>query len=144
MTSPARQLAGESLHRRETLTPSSARQFGLVMAGFFVILAAIWSWRAAWTGAALWCGVAAAFAAAAVLAPGALQPLNRLWFRLGLLLHAVVNPLFLGIMFFGVITPIGLLMRALGKRPIPLRFDSAASSYWVDRTTPPGPMTKQY
>ena len=79
-----------------------------------------------------------------MLAPQALQPLNRLWFRLGLLLHAVVNPLILGAMFFVVMTPIGLLMRALGKRPIPASFDRAASRYWVDRTTPPGPMTKQY
>ena len=84
---------------RETLTPGSARQFGLVMAGFFVILRRIFNGRGApgpWTGAALWCGVAAAFAAAAVLAPGALQPLNRLWFRSRAVLHAVVNPLILG------------------------------------------------
>jgi hypothetical protein len=144
MKTPSRQMAGESLHRRETLKPGSARQFGFVMAGFFVLLTLIWAWSASWLLAALWLGIAVAFALAAVLAPRALEPLNRLWFRLGLVLHAIVNPLFLGAMFFGVMTPIGLLMRVLGKRPIPLGFDDAASSYWVARATPPGPMTKQY
>jgi hypothetical protein len=49
-----------------------------------------------------------------------------------------VSPVVLGIMFFLVVTPIGLLMRAFGKDPLRLRFDKSASSYWLDRT-PPGP-----
>jgi len=44
----------------------------------------------------------------------------------------------LGIMFFVVITPMALVMRALGKDLLRLRFDRAAASYWIDRT-PPGP-----
>jgi hypothetical protein len=67
-----------------------------------------------------------------------LSPLNRLWLRFGLLLHKIVSPLVLGIMFFLVITPIGLLMRAVGKDLLRLKFDKRSSSYWIERL-PPGP-----
>jgi hypothetical protein len=53
-------------------------------------------------------------------------------------LHAVMTPVLLGLMFFTTITPIGWLMRALGKRPLALGFDREAKSYWIHRT-PPGP-----
>lgn len=141
---PSGQLTGESLHREDKLTPGSARQFGLVMAVFFAVLCTIALWRGAWTWAAVWAGFLAVFGLAALVMPRTLDPLNRLWFRFGLLLHAIVNPLVMGLMFFVVMTPIGLLMRALGKRPIPLRPDRAAASYWLPRETAPGPMTKQY
>ncbi len=81
---------------------------------------------------------ASAFLLVAVVYPKLLAPLNHLWFKFGLLLHKIVNPVVLAIMFFLVITPIGLLMRALGKDPLRLRLDKAATSYWIDRT-PPGP-----
>ena len=55
-----------------------------------------------------------------------------------MLLHHVMSPLILGIMFFAVFTPIGLWMRLVGKRPLDLRFDAAADSYWVHRK-PPAP-----
>jgi len=141
---PSGQLAGESLHREDKLTPGSARQFGLVMAVFFAILFSIALWRGAWAWAAFWSGFVALFSLSALIAPRTLDPLNRLWFRFGLLLHAIVNPIVMGLMFFVVITPIGLLMRTLGKRPIPLRPDRATASYWLSRETAPGPMTKQY
>jgi len=79
--------------------------------------------------------------------PAILVPLNRLWFRLGRLLHRVVNPLVMGLLFFVVITPYGLLMRLFGKRPLALEFDRGAASYWLARNTnelQPGPMTRQY
>jgi hypothetical protein len=72
------------------------------------------------------------------LSPAALAPLNRVWTRFGLLLHRIVSPVVLGVMFFVVVTPMGLIMRALGKDPLRLRFDRDARSYWIDRR-PPGP-----
>jgi len=80
----------------------------------------------------------AVLAALALVAPRALKPLNILWFRFGLLLHAIITPVVLGLMFFTVITPLGWLMRAFGKRPLSLGFDRTATSYWIHRT-PPGP-----
>jgi hypothetical protein len=64
--------------------------------------------------------------------------LDRLWLRVGLVLHRVVNPLVLGVMFYGVITPFGLAMRWAGRDPLRKRFDPLAQSYWIERR-PPGP-----
>ena len=83
-------------------------------------------------------GIAAAFAVVALARPGVLAPLNRLWTRFGLLLHKVVSPLIMGMLFYLTVTPIGLLMRAMGKDPLRLRPDPDAASYWIERD-PPGP-----
>ena len=61
----------------------------------------------------------AAFLLVAWLWPAALAPLNRVWTRFGLLLHRIVSPVVLGVMFFVVITPMGLVMRAAGQRSAP-------------------------
>jgi hypothetical protein len=115
------------------------------MACFFAILCALALWRAAsWFWPAIFAGTSAAFAVTAVSMPKLLQPLNALWFRFGLLLHLVINPLVMGAVFFGVITPIALIMRALGKHPVPLRADKTAKSYWIVREQQPGAMTRQY
>jgi hypothetical protein len=82
--------------------------------------------------------VAAVFLAAALVFPSALGPLNRLWLKFGLLLHKIVSPVVLGIMFFLVITPIGLFLRARGKDPLRLKPNRQSKSYWIERV-PPGP-----
>jgi len=76
-----------------------------------------------------------------------LSPFNRVWFLFGLLLHKVISPVILGLIFYTTITPIGLIMKLIGKRPMPLNFDQEAKSYWIERK-PPGPepksMTRQF
>lgn len=127
----------ESFERDAAVQGSSNRTFGLVFAAVFVIIGVL----PAVLGRSmrLWSlALAALFFAIALAAPGLLGPLNRLWTRFGLLLHRIVSPVVLGIMFFLVVTPIGLVMRAFGKDPLRLRFDKGARSYWVDRI-PPGP-----
>ena len=127
----------ESYERSEDVHGSSDRSFGIVFAivfGVIGLLPLVFG-----GGARLWSlGVGAVFLVAAVVVPAVLAPLNRLWLRFGLLLHRIVSPVVLGIMFFVVITPMGLVMRAFGKDLLRLRFDRAAASYWIDRT-PPGP-----
>ena len=127
----------ESFGRDEPVQTSSNRAFGLVFAAVFLIVG-VWPW--AFGGQIrLWSiAVGAAFLAAAWFWSAALAPLNRVWTRFGLLLHRIVSPIVLGVMFFLVVTPTGLLMRALGKDPLRLRFDRDARSYWIDRR-PPGP-----
>jgi hypothetical protein len=127
----------ESFDRTSPVKTSSDRVFGLVFAGFFAIVAflPLLSGRAP----RLWSlGVSGVFLVMALAVPTVLAPLNRLWMRLGLLLHRIVSPVVLGLMFFVVVTPMGLLMRMLGKDPLRLRFDRGASTYWISRT-PPGP-----
>ena len=127
----------EDLNREHAVKSASERSLGFVFAGFFLIVAMLplFTGRAlrAWSLAA-----AAAFLGVALLRPALLAPLNRVWQKLGRLLHKVVSPVVLGVMFYLVVAPTGLLMRLLGKDPLRLRLDRASESYWIERT-PPGP-----
>jgi hypothetical protein len=91
--------------------------------------------------------VAALVMTATLAMPDLLTLPNRLWLRFGLLLHRVVSPIALGLMFYIVITPMGLLMRAMGKDLLCLRRGDPAGTYWIKRD-PPGPkpssMSKQF
>lgn len=124
--------------RTQTIRNKSGnRSFGLVMAGAFLIVSLVPLVRGnpvhPWGAAA-----AGVFLAAALLFPAALSPLNRLWFRFGLLLHAITSPLLLGALFYLVFTPIGLLRRLLGGDPLRRKPDPGRGSYWIERS-PPGP-----
>jgi Saxitoxin biosynthesis operon protein SxtJ len=127
----------ESYSRDETVIGGSDRSFGIVMAAAFVVISLLNWWRHGhswpWTG-----GIAVLFLAAALLYPAALNPFNRLWLKFGLLLHKVVNPLVMALVFFGTVLPTGLIMRALGKDPLRLKRQPNAKSYWIERR-PPGP-----
>ena len=68
-----------------------------------------------------------------------LHPLNRAWTKLGLLLHRIVNPIVMGLIFFGTILPTSLIMRFLAKDPLRLSRDPGAESYWIRRTPGPAP-----
>jgi hypothetical protein len=115
----------------------SERSFGLVFAGFFALVG-LWPLLGGEAPRNWALGLGALFLLLAFAAPKLLTPLNKLWFKFGLLLHHIVNPLVMALMFFVVIMPIGLLMRIFGKDPLRLRFDREAKSYWIPRD-PPGP-----
>jgi hypothetical protein len=116
---------------------SSDRSFGFVFAAVFLIIGLYPLLHA--TGIRIWAVVISGlFLLLATLVPQVLAPANRLWTKFGLLLHHIVSPIALGILFFLVVTPTGLLMRLFGKDPLRLRFDPAADSYWIKRD-PPGP-----
>ena len=72
-----------------------------------------------------------------------LNPLNRLWFKFGIFLGKIISPLVMGIIFFLVVTPIGLLMRLLNKDLLNLRFNNN-SSYWIEKTEPKSKMKNQF
>jgi hypothetical protein len=127
----------ENYSRQEDVKGSSDRSFGLIFAAAFAIIGTLP--LLAGRSFRLWALiVTAAFVLTALAAPQLFAPFNRLWTLFGLMLHRAVSPIMLGIMFFLVVTPIGLLMRTLGKQPLRLNFDKSAASYWIDRT-PPGP-----
>ena len=94
----------ESYSRHEPAIPSSDRSFGMVMAAAFALLTLINMWHFGrvwpWTG-----GLAVVFFVFACLCPAALKPLNRTWFKFGLLLHKMVNPIVMGLVFFGTVLP---------------------------------------
>ncbi len=139
-------MAHEDLSRDQQVEGSSDRSFGLVFAGVFLVVAC---WPLFHRELPRWwaLGVAVVFAIIAIWKPALLTRANRLWIKLGVLLGKVVSPIALGILFYGVITPIGALMRLTGKDPLRLKLDSGADSYWIPRK-PPGPppdsMTNQF
>jgi hypothetical protein len=139
-------MAHEDLTRSELIEGSSDRAFGLVFAAAF-FLVALWPlfhkepfrWWA--------CAVAGVFLVIALARPALLAVLNRMWMKLGILLGKIVSPVALGLLFFLILTPLGAIMRLVGKDPLRLKFDPSASSYWI-RREPPGPppdsMTNQF
>ena len=130
----------EDFGRQEAPAGGSNRAFGLTVGG---ILAAIGLARWVLSGDLGWlAGVLMAAGLPLVLfglvAANSLAPLNRAWHRLGLMLLRITNPILMGLIFYVTVTPIALIMRLAGKDPLHLKFDSEASSYWIDRR-PPGP-----
>jgi hypothetical protein len=128
------------------VTIGSDRNFGIIFAAVFCVIALgplvhgglIRSWALV---------ISVCFLACAFLIPRWLRPLNLLWFRFGLLLHHVVNPIVMGALYFGAVVPMGMLLHAVGKDLLRLKFDRAAATYWIPRDPPAPPlggMTKQF
>ena len=139
--------ANEPVVSHRKVVAGSDRSFGLVFAGFFCAggaaagdprraAALVGAWRRRRLRGCR-----------AFIAPRLLHPLNRVWFALGLLLHHVVNPVIMAVMFYGAILPMALLLRALGKDLLRLKREPAAASYWIAREPPapaPRSMNKQF
>jgi hypothetical protein len=113
------------------------RSFGITFAVVFALIALFPLLHGG--GIRLWALAGTlVFGGLALVRPALLRPLNRIWFRFGLMLHKIVNPVVLGVMFFLVITPVAALVRLFGGKLMPLDFDKNAESYW-QRRSPPGP-----
>jgi hypothetical protein len=130
-------MSHEDLTRQQRVEASSDRAFGLVFAAVFFVIAA---WPLLDAGAPRWwaAAVGGLIGLIALGRPALLAGLNRQWIKLGLLLGRIVSPVALGLLFFGVLAPIGALMRLAGKDPLRLKRDPDAPSYWRPRV-PPGP-----
>ena len=72
-----------------------------------------------------------------------LTPLNKLWFKFGLLLGNFISPIIMGLVFFLVVTPTGLFMRLIGKDLLNLNKKNV-KSYWIDKTGPKSKMKNQF
>lgn len=119
------------------LKGASNRTFGLL----FSIVFAVNACYPLLTGGSMrqWSLIAAGvFAGLALLIPAVLAPANRVWMKFGELLHHIVSPVALGVVFYVAVLPTGLILRLLGKDPLRLRFDPSATSYWIKRD-PSGP-----
>ena len=136
----------EDFSRPQQGEASSNRAFGWT---FVVVFLIVGLWPLGFgAGLRWWAVITAAMVMLATLATPTLLALpNRLWLRFGALLHRLVSPVALALMFYVVITPMGLLMRALGKDLLCLRRGDPFDSYWIKRD-PPGPkpssMSKQF
>jgi len=120
----------------------SNRSFGWVFTAFFTLVGAYSLWRGGtvypWSF-----GLAAVISVVTIARPEWLAPLNRLWMKFGELLHRVVSPVVLGVIFYGVFTPVGFVMRMARRDTMKRKFEPTAPTYWI-RRSPPGPAVDSF
>ena len=121
---------------------SSNRSFGIVFFVVFLIIALfplindgnirLWSLF-----------VSLAFLTLGLLNSKFLSPLNKIWFKFGLFLGKIISPMVMGLIFFFVVTPIGILMRILKKDLLNLKMNNN-KSYWIEKSEPKSKMKNQF
>ena len=122
---------------------SSNRNFGIV---FFLVFILIGLWPLIDEGnIRIWSIILASiFLVLGIFNSKLLYPFNRLWFEFGKLLGIVVSPIVMGIIFFILITPIGFLMKIMGKDLLKNKYNKNINSYWIKRDKSVGTMKKQF
>ena len=113
------------------LNPAEGRRFGLTLGAAFLVLGGVLWWRGRAPAAAVVLGLAVALLAASVVLPSRLGPVRRAWLAFSEALSRVTTPVFLGLVYFGAIAPVGLLLRVRGRNP--LTRHRRAASCWVPR-----------
>ena len=108
--------------------PREGRRFAFPVGTAFILLAALLLWRDRTTAAAVIVSLGGLLWGAGIVIPGRLGPVYRGWMRMALAISRVTTPVFLGIVYFLVLTPTGLVMRLLGKNPIV--HEPGAHGYW--------------
>ena len=121
------------------------RSFGLLVGGLFGVLG-FWPVVLRGEGARLWALILAALLVIpAVLFPASLRPAHRVWMAIGEALGWINTRIILGLVFYGVMTPMGLVMRLLGRDRMHRRLEPTADSYRVARPTRPSDhMARQF
>ena len=121
---------------------SSNRSFGIV---FFVVFLLIALYPLTYGGEIrIWSLIISLiFLTLGLLNSKILAPLNKIWFKFGILLGRIVSPLIMGIIFFLVVTPVGLIMRLLGKDVLNLKYNKN-KSYWIEKNGPKSKMKNQF
>ena len=121
---------------------SSNRSFGIVFFIFFLFVALyplfnnedikLWSLI-----------ISIIFLILGLLNSKVLTPLNRIWFKFGIILGKIVSPFVMGIIYFLIVTPIGLIMKLFGKDLLNLKYENK-NSYWIEKTGPKSKMKNQF
>ena len=121
---------------------SSNRSFGIVFAFVFLLIAL---YPLSYSGEIrYWSAIISLiFLVLGLLKSKILTPLNKLWFKFGIFLGKIMSPLIMGIIFFLVVTPIGLIMRLLGKDLLNLKYENK-NTYWIEKTGPKNKMKNQF
>ena len=129
--------------KQKEIKTSSNKSFGLV---FFVIFMTIALWPLLNDGnIRIWSVIVSIiFLILSLFNSKILTPFNKLWMRLGILLGAIVSPIVMGIVYFAVITPIGLIMKLFGKDVLNLKIDKNKNTYWTLKKKIPSKMKDQF
>ena len=113
------------------LTAAQGRKFGLTVGGAFLVLAGIAFWRQRLTTAEVLGSLGGLLVVAGLVMPTQLGPVERGWMQLAHLISKVTTPIVMGVMYLGVLTPIGLLRRTFGGNP--MVHQPAGGTYWKSR-----------
>jgi large-conductance mechanosensitive channel len=130
----------ENYRDNEPTEAGSDRAFGCTVGTILMLIGAAKAFEAGAIPpvACLIFGAGAVVLLLGISAPSRLSALNRLWLKVGAAIAKVINPIILALLFFFVVTPMALVMRTAGKRPLRLAPDRAAASYWIYRNSPEG------
>ena len=122
---------------------SSNRNFGLV---FFIVFLIVTIWPLTYEEPVrIWSAIISSFfLILGLMNSKLLAPLNKLWFKFGMILGAIVSPVVMGVVFFLVVTPIGLIMKIMGKDLLNKKYDKKKRTYWIKRDTLIGTMKRQF
>ena len=121
---------------------SSNRSFGVV---FFIVFLLISLYPISYSGEIrIWSFIISLiFLILGLINSKILTPLNKLWFKFGIFLGKIVSPIIMGIIFFLVVTPIGLIMKTLRKDVLNLKYNTN-KSYWIEKAGPKSKMKNQF
>ena len=121
---------------------SSNRSFGIVFFIFFLIVSIFPLFKD--EGIRIWAVIVAIiFLILGLLNSSALSPLNKIWFKFGILLGNFISPIIMGLVFFTVVTPTAFLMRAFGKDLLNLKKNNK-KSYWIEKSPIKSKMKDQF
>lgn len=123
-------------HRKVIL--SSNRKFGIIFSLIFLFIS-IWPWLQLGKPVIVWLLIVAIiFALLALFAESSLGPLNRFWFRLGLMMHTFISPIIMAILFYCAVTPMAIILR-IGRKDLLRLHKTQTDTYWIKRE-PAGPL----
>ena len=122
---------------------SSNRSFGLV---FFIVFLIVSLWPLTYgEPIRIWLVIISmVFLILGLMNSKLLTPLNKLWFKFGMILGAIIAPIIMGVIFFLVVTPIGLFMRLTGKDLLNRKYDKKNETYWIKRDKSINTMKRQF
>jgi hypothetical protein len=115
------------------LSAAEGRRFGLTVGMAFAVLGGLAWWRGHVLVAGVALGLGLALVIAALVVPSRLGPIYRAWMGLAAVMSKITTPVFMGVVYFAVVTPTGLLRRLAGKNA--LRRQPVGNTFWVSRAT---------
>tara|TARA_Y100000590_G_scaffold86002_1_gene96279 strand:+ start:1787 stop:2188 length:402 start_codon:yes stop_codon:yes gene_type:complete len=110
----------------------SNKRFGLFFTAVFLLLSAYLFWVQYTNLGTIFCIIGIVFGLVTLIKPNLLLPLNKMWMRFGLLLGMIISPIVLGVLFFGMFTPMAIAMRLMGRDELRLKKQNI-DSFWKKR-----------
>ncbi len=111
-------------------TPKELREFGFVVGGMLLLIACLSAWKHGWVWNYWLIGPGAVLTAVGAVFPAVLLPLQKVWMGLALVMGAVMSRVILSLLFFVILTPLALILRAQGKRFLGRGAEASADTYW--------------